>query len=446
MAIEVGDASKVRQPIGTREGPQREWTRLARVCRPVQRTAVALAALGLALLGCVGAANSPGGDPGVLAGVDVLLRDGADLLRDRRVGLITNHTGLTRDGRSTIDALAALPGVRMVALFAPEHGIRGSVPGGAPIADDRDAATGLPIRSLYGETRKPTPAMLADVDVLVFDMQDIGARYYTYVWTMALALEAAAERGLPFVVLDRPNPIGGTRVDGNVTDPAFASFVGLHAVPMRHGMTVGEMARWINETQRLGAALTVVPAAGWRRAMPFAATGLPWRGPSPNMPTVESAYHYPGTCLFEGTNLSVGRGSDSPFQQFGAPWLDGDALARRLGAHGLPGVRIEAIAFTPRAPDDGKYADTLVHGVRLTVTDPATYDPTLTTVTALVEIATMHPDRFAFRDAGFDRLAGTDQLRLAVLRGESAARIAAGWTAAREAFLRTRAGALLYPD
>jgi uncharacterized protein YbbC (DUF1343 family) len=381
----------------------------------------------------------------VLPGVDVLLRDSLSLLQNQRTGLITNHTGLTRDGRTSIDALAAAPGVSLVALFAPEHGIRGQAAPGERVDSSRDSITGLPIRSLYAETRKPTPEMLTDIDVLLFDIQDIGTRYYTYVWTMALAMQAAAQNAKRFIVLDRPNAIGGEAVQGNVLDSAYSSFVGLYPVPMRHGMTAGELARMINAEYNLGADLVVIPAEGWRRSQWFDDTGLPWVAPSPNMPDIESAAHYPGTCLFEGTNLSVGRGTDRPFQQIGAPWLDPDQVLAELSARSLPGVRIESVQFTPQAAADDKHNGTPVKGLRFQVTDRNTYDPAHTAVATLLAIRKVHGDSLTFRDAGFDRLAGGDQLRRAVLAGESLESITGAWRAAREAFLVRRARYLIYP-
>lgn len=446
MPIMAGGASKVRQATGGRVRPQRAVRAGIRRLTRGRAAGAVLMALAHACGGAPQRGDDAAGAGNVLTGIDVLVRDGAGVLANQRVGLITNQTGRTRDGRSTIDALAGLPDVRLVALFSPEHGIRGAAQAGVRIESGRDSVTGLPIHSLYGDTRKPTPDMLDGLDVLVFDIQDIGARYYTYVWTMALSMQAAAENGLSFVVLDRPNPIGGTRVDGNVLDRAFSSFVGLYAVPMRHGMTAGELARWIVTTRQLGVALTVIPMSGWRRDMRFEETGLAWLAPSPNMPGIESARHYPGTCLFEGTNLSVGRGTAEPFRQIGAPWLDGETLASRLTARGLPGVRIEPVTFTPATPGDAKHDGVLVRGIRLTVTDVALYDPAATAVAALVEIFAMHADQLTFRAAAFDRLAGTDQLRLSVLRGESAPAIAGSWTTGRDQFLLERARVLLYED
>ena len=261
-------------------------------------------------------------------GVEVLLADSIHLVEGRRAGLVTNHTGIDREGVSTIDLLHRDTRLELVALYSPEHGIRGQAEAGELVDSGVDPRTGLPIHSLYGATRKPTPEMLEGVEVLLFDIQDIGARYYTYVYTMALAMEAAGEAGIPLVVLDRPNPIGGVEVQGNVLDPAFASFVGMYPIPMRHGMTPGELARLFQGEFGVSVELGVAPLSGWSRSDGFGDTGLPWVAPSPNMPSVESARHYPGTCLFEGTNLSVGRGTPIAFQQIGAPWLDGDGAGR----------------------------------------------------------------------------------------------------------------------
>ncbi|HEX7118085.1 MAG TPA: DUF1343 domain-containing protein [Longimicrobiales bacterium] len=380
----------------------------------------------------------------VRLGLDVLLAGDAAALRGRRVGLITNHTGRSASGESTIDLLHRHPAFELVALYSPEHGIRGAAEAGEKVESGRDARTGLPVHSLYGATRKPTPEMLEGVDVLVFDIQDIGARYYTYVWTMALAMQAAAENGLPFVVLDRPNPIGGAQVQGNVLDPEYATFVGLYPVPMRHGLTAGELARLLNGEFAIGAELIVVPMEGWRRDAWFDETGLQWIAPSPNMPSLESATHYPGTCLFEGTNLSVGRGTPIAFQQIGAPWLDHETLARRLNDYALPGVRFEAVVFTPERPGDGKYGGESVRGVRFIATDRDRYDPTHAAVAALIEIRRLHPDRLEWRASHFDRLAGTAALREQIVAGASLEEITAPWAEQLAAFRHAREQYLLY--
>ncbi len=287
--------------------------------------------------------------------------------------------------------------------------------------------------------------MLEQVDVLVVDLQDAGARYYTYPATVATIMEGAATGAVPVVVLDRPNPIGGA-LQGDVQDSATASAVARFPIAMRHGMTIGELARLAKATLGLSASLHVVPLDGWRRSMDFAATGLPFVPPSLNLRTLESLYHYPGLCLFEGTNLSVGRGSEQPFEQIGAPWLDTTAVLVALRRAAPPGVRFSGTVFTPGAPGDGKYPDTLVAGIRLTTTDRGMYDPTVTAVHLLSVIRQVHPGTFAFRPGQFDRLAGGSDLRVAIDRGESVAAIAAGWRGELERFEDTRRRFLLYPE
>ncbi len=383
-------------------------------------------------------------DASVRPGIEVLLADSAHIIRGRALGLVTNHTGVTRDGATTADLLAAWPEAELVALFSPEHGIRGSEEAGVVVASSVDARTGLPVHSLYGQTRKPTPDMLKGVEMLVFDIQDVGARYFTYVSTMALAMEAAADAGIPFVVLDRPNPLGGELVQGAVLDTAYASFVGLYPVPARHGMTVGELARLFNERFRIGARLHVVPGAGWRRDSWFDETGLPWVAPSPNMPSLASATHYPGTCLFEGTNLSVGRGTDIPFQVVGAPWLDGSDVAVRLSERGLAGVRFEPVTFTPSAPGDGKFDGQSVQGVQFVVTDRGKYDPVITGVAALLESRRMSGERWEWSSEHFDRLAGTGTLRTDIDSGASLEELTAAWDGEIRRFLELRRPYLIY--
>ena len=380
---------------------------------------------------------------GVRPGIEVLLSDSLHLVRGRRVGLVTNHTGRDRSGTPSIDLLAAHPEVELVALYSPEHGIRGSAEAGVRIEDGLDERTGLPVHSLYGETRAPTDEMLDGVDVLLFDIQDIGTRYYTYLSTMALAMEAAGEHGIPFVVLDRPNPIGGDPVQGNLLDPEYSSFVGLYPIPMRHGLTAGEFARMAVGEFGVRVDLSVAVADGWGRTMPFGETGIPWIAPSPNMPSVESALHYPGTCLFEGTPISVGRGTDRAFQQVGAPWLDGEELARRLEALGVPDARFVPVRFTPENPGDRKFGGVEVGGVRLEADGPG-YDPTLAALALLVEIRGMSGDRWDWRVAHFDRLAGTDALRNAVDTGVSYQEVAEGWGDGLDDYVARREPYLLY--
>jgi uncharacterized protein YbbC (DUF1343 family) len=397
----------------------------------------------LLLLSLAGCAPSATEMDNVRPGIEVLLADSSHLVAGQRVGLITNHTGIARDGTHSIDLLRGA-GVMLAALYGPEHGIRGDAQDTVQVPSGRDERNGLPLYSLYGASLKPTPEMLAGIDILLFDIQDIGARYYTYVSTMALAMQAAAEEGIPFVVLDRPNPIGGELVQGNVLEPEHSSFVGLYPVPMRHGMTVGELARLFNDHFGIGAELHVVPVAGWKRSQWFDDTGLPWVPTSPNMPSLESATHYPGTCLFEGTNLSVGRGTDVAFQIVGAPWLDGVALAERLNAYALPGVRFEPAAFTPRDPGDGKYDGVEVYGVRFIVTDRRAYDPTVAGVAALIESRRLAGPQWKWYPGHFDRLAGTTRLREGIEAAGDLEDLVSAWGRELAAFLPLRARYLLY--
>jgi uncharacterized protein YbbC (DUF1343 family) len=409
--------------------------------------ALGLMVVAAALAACAGGQGSPRGaaDPQATAvrpGLEVLLTDSLHLVAGRRVGLVANQASVDAAGRHAVERLREA-GVGLRALFSPEHGFRGAAAPGEHVPHATDPASGLPIYSLYGATTEPTAEMLAGLDLLLVDLQDVGTRYYTYYSTTLAVLRAASRAGLPVVVLDRPDPIGGA-VQGNVLDPAFRSFVGMLALPVRHGLTLGELARLGREELGIPVALTVVPAAGWRRSEALDATGLPFVPPSPNLRTLESLFHYPGTCLFEGTALSVGRGSDAPFEQVGAPWLDSTAVLAAVRAARLPGVRFEGRAFTPRAPGDGKFADTLLQGVRLHVTDREAYDPVATAVHLLAAVAARHPGQVGWRPAHFDRLAGTDRLRLDLLAGRPAPEIVAAWVPAREAWQR-RAASIRLP-
>ncbi len=405
---------------------------------------LALAGLALALgAGCPADGMAPPGPAAVRPGLEVLLTDSLHLVRGRRVGLVSNQAGVDRHGVGAVEVLRGA-GVRLTALFSPEHGFRGLAAPGEAVASSTDSATGLPIYSLYGRITAPTPEMLGGVDVLLVDLQDVGARYYTWLATTVSVMEAAGAAGIPVVVLDRPNPIGGA-VQGNVLDPAYTSSVGRLAVPMRHGLTLGELARLAHGDLGLAVDLRVVPAAGWRRDLPFDRTGLPFVPPSPNLRDLEALYHYPGLCLFEATALSVGRGSDAPFRQVGAPWLDTTAVLARLREAALPGVRFEGVSFRPVAPGDGKFADTLVAGVRAVLTDPAAYDPTATAVVLLDAVRAVHPRRIGLEARRFDRLAGGDGLRRALEAGTPPAAIVADWGPALERFRERRRAVLLYP-
>ena len=409
----------------------------------VQAWTRTLAALALAFACCAVTARATDNAP-VLPGIEVLLSGRLDLVRGRRVGLVTNPTGVDRELRSTVDLLHRHPEVELVALFGPEHGVRGDAQAGDAVATTRDAATGLPVYSLYGEHREPTPEMLRGIDVLLFDIQDAGARFYTYPYTLAKVMQAAARAGIPVVVLDRPNPVGGVEVEGPVLEPEYASFVGMYPIPVRHGMTIGELARLFNGAFGIGARLEVVPVRGWRRDMREPGHALPWVPPSPNMPTPDTALVYPGTALLEGTNVSEGRGTTRPFETVGAPYVDADALAARMNALGLPGVRFRPVWFMPTF---SKHAGRRCGGVQLHVTDPAAFRPFRTGVALLATLRAMYPDDFAFLDGDppfFDRLAGNGWLREAILAGESPGAIEARWQAQLREFLALRERYLLY--
>jgi uncharacterized protein YbbC (DUF1343 family) len=381
----------------------------------------------------------------VRPGIEVVVADSAHLIAGKRLGLLTNHTGIDRQGRRDADVLLA-HGQRLMALFSPEHGFRGTEDRSG-LSDAVDSATGLPIYNLYQGSRASARAALDSLDVVLIDLQDIGARYYTYIATAAQLMRDAARAGKRVIVLDRPNPVGGREVQGNVraraADPDSA-LVGFLPVAMRHGMTLGELARMANDVLAIGADLVVVPAAGWKRGTLFDKTGLPWVKPSPNMPDLESALHYPGLCLFEGTNVSVGRGTGFAFQVLGAPWLDADAVRRRLPAAATGGAQVTAIAFTPRTPTDGKYDGEELRGLRVRVTDHKVYDPTRLAVALLAAIRASHPRDFRFRPERFDGLAAGPELRRAIEAGRPAWEIWATWEDDLKRFRSARAKYLLY--
>lgn len=358
----------------------------------------------------------------VIPGVEVLLTDSLHLVRGKRVGLLTNHSGHDRTGTSTVDLLFKAPGVKLTALYGPEHGIRGEAKAGAKIADAVDEQTGVKVYSLYGAVETPTPAMLEDVDVLVYDIQDVGARVYTYQWTLALTAAAA---GKPIIVLDRPNPIRADRFEGNILDLKFRSLVGQHAVALRYGLTVGELMRYLTATGAIKANVTVVPMKNYRRAMWYDETGLPRVNPSPNLRTLDAELLYPGTVFFEGTNATEGRGTDAPFQLIGADYLtDHVAVAAQLNALKLPGVRFDTAT---RAVEPGyKFGGKTIPMIKVSVTDRNVVRPVELGIRMLRAFEAAHPKEFAWREPavnaagrikGIDRLAGTDQLTKAVDEG-----------------------------
>ncbi len=357
----------------------------------------------------------------VVPGIEVLLQDSLHLLKGKRVGLLTNHSGRDRRGTSTVDLLFKAPGVTLTALYGPEHGIRGEARAGEKIRSTTDPATGVPVYSLYGETEVPTPAMLKDVDVLVYDIQDVGARVYTFQWTLALMAAAA---GKPLVILDRPNPIRADRFEGNILDLRFRSLVGQHAVALRYGLTVGELMRHLVATGALQAQVTVVPMRNYRRSLWFDETGIPRVNPSPNLRSLDAELLYPGTVFFEGTNVTEGRGTDAPFTQIGAAWLDHAGMARALNALRLPGVRFDTVTRTIEA--GYKFGGETIPMVRVVVIDRNAVRPVELGVRMLRAFRERHPKAFAWREPsvnaptrikGIDRLAGTDQMVKAVDEG-----------------------------
>jgi uncharacterized protein YbbC (DUF1343 family) len=384
-----------------------------------------------------GATSSPGS---VLLGIDVLERDEFRLLAGRRVGLITNHTGLNRRGKRTIDLLHAASEVQLVSIFSPEHGLQGKLDV-ANIADTRDEATNLPVHSLYGKSRRPQAEDFQNIDTLVFDIQDIGTRYYTYISTMGLAMEAAAEHGLQFVVLDRPNPIGGSLVEGPLLDPGKESFVGFHPIPIRHGMTTGEIARMFCQERGWGLALQVVPVENWRRGDYWDATGLTWTNPSPNMRCLNQALLYPGIGLLETTNLSVGRGTDTPFEVLGAPWIDGRQLAQELNRAALGGVRFVPIRFTP---DESKFAREHCEGVNILVVDRRQVSPVEIGLQIACTLRQLYPEQWDM--SRFDRLLANQELYDAIKQGHSRVELVSLYRSKLEEFLNRRREFLLYSE
>jgi uncharacterized protein YbbC (DUF1343 family) len=383
----------------------------------------------------------------VRSGLEVLLSERLDLVAGRRLGLASHAAAVLPDLTGAPAALLAA-GVRLCALFGAEHGFAGAAAAGEAVLGGLDRCTGLPVHSLYGEQKEPTAAMLAGLDALLVDFQDVGSRFYTYISTLLALLRGAARAGLPVLVLDRPNPLSGERLEGPLLAAGFESFVGIGPLPVRHGMTLGELARWMNAEYDLCADLTVVAMRGWRREMWFDQTGLPWVPPSPAMPHLSTAAVYPGACFVEGTNLTEGRGTALPFEVAGAPWLDGEDLAERLNRQGLPGARFRPHSFVPSA---SKHAGQVCQGVQMHVFDRAVFSPLRAGMALLAACRVQNPAAFAFLPAQegaarphFDLLAGTDQVRLHLAAGGGADELEAAWAPGLAEFARRRAPYLLY--
>ena len=389
----------------------------------------------------------------VLTGLARLAAEGSSLLAGRRVGLLCNPTAVDAELRHAVELLGARDDLELTALFGPEHGVRGDAQDMISVDPARDPRSGLPVHSLYGHTLAsltPTAAMLDAIDVMVYDVQDVGSRYYTFVWTMVLAMRACAAAGKAFVVLDRPNPIGGVHIEGGAIAPGFESFVGLVSCPNRHGMTAGEIARWRHATEKLDLDLAVIGMRGWARDMHYDHTGLPWVMPSPNMPTVETALVYPGMCLVEGTELSEGRGTTRPFELAGAPWLDGDRLAADMTAMELPGCKLRPVVYTPMFH---KGSGGPVGGVQIHVTNVDTYRPYRTGVAFVKACHDQDPAKFVWRHRAYefvdtipaiDLLAGSAALREGIAAGASLDDLARRWPRDEGAFAEERAEFLLY--
>lgn len=410
--------------------------------------------------------------PGVKLGVEAFLENHLGLVRGKKVGLITNPTGVDSQLRSVVDLLHGNPSIDLVALYGPEHGIRGNAQAGEYVPFYFDEKYQLPVGpipvfSLYGQSLKPAPDMLKNideymrsfdttrsgknpeeemirgVDVLIFDIQDVGTRIYTYATTMAYVMQACAENGIDFIVLDRPNPINGVVMEGPILEyPEYSSFVGVYPIPVRYGMTVGELARLYNDRfLEKKASLTVVPMQGWKRTRWYDETGLPWVIPSPNVPTVETATVYPGQVYLEGTNVSEGRGTTKPFEIFGAPWIDGYELTRQLNSLNLAGVKFREAWFTPTF---SKFAGELCGGAQIHVTDRNTYRPFETTLHTIKTIRDMYPDKFKFQADYFDQLMGTAKVRESLIRGMEVKAILAGFEKGLADFAALRKPYLLY--
>ena len=387
----------------------------------------------------------------VRIGIERLIEEDRSLVTGARVALVSNPASIDRGFRHAAEMLGEDPRIELVALFGPQHGFRSDLQDNmieTPHA--RDERRRIPIYSLYSETREPTPEMLRDIDVLVVDLQDVGTRVYTYIYTMANCMRAAARHGVRVVVCDRPNPVGGLAIEGAILRPECVSFVGQFPIPLRHGMTIGELARLFNQEFSIGAALDVVPLDGWQRRMYFDETGLPWVIPSPNLPTLDSAIVYPGAVLFEGTMLSEGRGTTRPFELIGAPWIDGESLASAMNARGLPGVHFRATFFEPTFQ---KHAKQTCGGCQLHVTDRGAFQPVRTAVELIDGFKRQNPSAFAWRQPPYeyehdkwpiDILYGSDGLRTTIDSGGDLAPLIASWKAAEEAFRKTREKYLMY--
>jgi uncharacterized protein YbbC (DUF1343 family) len=411
---------------------------------------------GILLLALASYALDVACQPRVKIGNEVLIEKHLSLLKDKRVGLITNHTGRLSSGEFLLDVLKN-KGVNVVALFGPEHGLRGSADAGEILPDMKDEKTGIPIISLYGKTRKPTQENLENIDLLIYDIQDVGVRFYTYISTMGLCMEAAAEKGIPFIVVDRPNPLGGLKVDGPILDDSLKSFVGMYPIPVVYGLTCGELATMINEegwfsptagsAQRKRCDLTIIRMVGWKRSMTWDETGLTWIPPSPNIKTFEAALAYPATCLIEATNISEGRGTDKPFQLIGAPFMFDpqmkivDRLPTAMNGLNLKGLRFAPAAFTPTS---SKFKGETCRGIFIDVTNWDLIQPVTVNLHLLNQLQRLYPSEFQIRVSSLLRLLGSGETYRQFKKGTGIEQIAITWRARVKKFESLRAKYLIY--
>ena len=388
----------------------------------------------------------------VTVGADILVTDSLHLIQNKQLGIVTNHSAILGNGTHLVDTLASLKNINLTTLFGPEHGIRGNAPDGDSIKDGVDSKTRIPVYSLYGKTRKPTKEMLKDVDILIFDIQDIGARFYTYISTLYYTLIAAAENNIPIIVLDRPNPINGILVDGPIRTEEYKSFVAIAPIPIQHGMTMGELATMFNDENWLDnglkAELTVIKMDGWKREYFFDDCNLPWIAPSPNMPKLETALVYPGMCLLEGVNVSEGRGTYSPFLTFGAPYINSDSLLTELEQFTNSGIELDTISFTPKSIPNmstyPKYKNIACSGIKIKVVDKKKLNALKFGIEVLYSIHKLYPNEFEFRKNWLDKLFGNKNLTEMLKNNSTADEIFDTWSDELESFKTLRKKYLIY--
>ena len=388
----------------------------------------------------------------VKVGADVLVSEKYDLVKNRKIGIITNHTALLSNGTHLVDTLHSLNDKNIICLFGPEHGIRGDSPDGTKISDGIDSKTKLPVYSLYGETKKPTPEMLKNIDLLIFDIQDIGARFYTFISTMYYGIEAAAENNIPIMILDRPNPINGNNVEGPMLDYNYSSFVGIEEIPIRHGMTVGELAKLMNQkrlfTRQKVADLRIVEMKNWDRKFYYDDCKINWVKPSPNMPDIETAIIYPGTCLLEGTNISEGRGTYSPFMQIGSPYANAEELVEELNKLNIQGVQSSPTEFTPIEIENmskyPKYKNEQCIGLKFEITDRNKFNPVEFGINLIYVFNKLYPQKFEFREKWIDKLWGSNSLRQQILEGKTPNQILKSYEKGLNNFKEYRKQYLMY--